>query len=634
MCGIVGYAGINSDKSLILNMIKNIKHRGPDSDGFSAFENLCIGSTRLSIVDIEGGQQPIHTEDGDLTIVFNGEIYNHLELAKQYEHKIGVMRTKCDTEIILALYRVFKEKCLDKFQGMFCFAILDRKNKSIFLARDRIGIKPLYYWNSGAKLIFGSEIKSILSTGVFEREVNKNKILDYLSMRYVPGSTSLFKDIHRLKPGCWMKWEKGVLSTESYWSHDKYNGKFDKKNYQEEFDYLFEESIKARTSEEVKYGAYLSGGLDSNSIVNVLSKNSNTQINTFTIGFGWKGDELGEAKESAQKYNTNHHEILFKATDFEKLPKIIWHSDQPMGDPIVIPAFLLAEEASKHVKVILTGDGADEILCGYLFHKAVFLADKYKRLIPNFVHEKILLPTIKNIPANFLNSMFNYPASLGESGKKRLINFLDESRDSNPENLFRFFISLFDENGKKTVLNNEYFNKETNFQFQTSFENTERPILDQLTNIQFKDWLPDNILTRQDKMSMAHGLEARVPFLDHRLVEFMKSVPDHLKLSLFQNKIILRNSNNQQQVNSYVKRKKTAFYFPMEKYFENNTFKELLNNTMSKKVINNRGIFNYNSIDDLLKKMKNKDFLAAKQVFSIMSLELWHQIFIDKKMFN
>jgi asparagine synthase (glutamine-hydrolysing) len=632
MCGITGFAGINPNPMMMSAMIDSIKHRGPDSDGYILHDDMGIGMTRLSIVDLQGGTQPINSDTGFLSIVFNGEIYNHNELAIEYKEQGGRLKTRSDTEVILSLYQNLGPKCLEKLRGMFCFAILDRRDNSIFIARDRVGIKPLYYWNEGSKLVFSSEIKSILASNQVRAEANSEALVKYLTLRYVPGPGSLFQGIQRLDPGHCMKWQAGKLIKQCYWKTQIRDKKsFSTQEFQEQFDYLFEQSVDLRKMGDVSYGAYLSSGLDSGAIVNALSTQVSKKLSTFTVGFGWEGDELKQARETAKILNTDHHEIIFKSEDFQNLPKIIWHSDEPLGDPIVLPTYMLASEASKRVKVVLSGEGADEILAGYLFHKAIYLAGKYQRNMPNSIHRFGIMPLIKHTPVGVLNAGFNYPGYLGKDGKKRLLSFLELTKTANIENLFQYFISLFDADEKKKILNKDYF---TNVEWENQIwetKHSEVNSLDRLLQIQYNDWLPDNILMRQDKMSMAHGLEVRVPFLDHNLIEFMETVPNRLKLNLFQNKVLLRNYIKKTKVSTITKRKKNAFYFPMEEYFKDDNFQNLLFSTLGEKAIKNRGLLNIEYVNTLLDEMANKNFLASKKIFALMSLELWFQVFIDKK---
>lgn len=631
MCGIVGMAGIMSSSSVMEAMIGRIKHRGPDDDGYCQQGDLAIGMTRLAIVDISGGAQPMHSEDGRFSIVFNGEIYNHKELAEAYLKRGGVLKTRSDTEVILALYQAVGAACLSQLRGMFAIAIIDRLEKSIFLARDRVGIKPLYIWQAGSALLFGSEIKSLLASGQFRAEANYSAIADYLSLRYVPGPGTLFRNIRKLAPGHWLRWRDGTAEEHCYWQPTiREKREACDEQFQEEFDALLEESVGLHRMGDVPHGAYLSGGLDSSCIVSALAKRE-TQIKTFTVGFGWQGDELAQARDTAKRLSCEHHEIICHPEDLALLPKIVWHSDEPLGDPIVVPTYRLAQEASRHVKVVLSGEGADEILAGYLFHRAVSLANKYRRLVPDLLHRAIVGPMVRQMPVFLLNAGFNYPGYLGASGKQRLHYFLTLARSDDPAKLLRYFISLFNDNDKDALFTDAWHDLMKQGQTGSWETDESGSVLDKTLHFQYADWLPDNILLRQDKMSMAHGLEARVPFLDHRLIEFMETVPDRLKLGLWHNKALLRKYAARHGLQKVSRRKKNTFYFPMEEYFASATFQALLNDTLSEAQVKKRGLFNYRAINSLIERMKQKDFLAAKQIFSLISLEFWFQIFIDKQ---
>ncbi len=630
MCGIVGFAGLRPDASLLHLMMRSIRHRGPDEDGYCLHEDLGIGMTRLSIVDIAGGTQPIHSEDGALSIVFNGEIYNYRELSQELQASGHVLRTRSDTEVILALYARYQEGCLEKLRGMFAFAVINRRDHSLFIARDRVGIKPLYYWTSGTKLVFGSEIKSLLQSNQFAVQADPTAIRDYLSLRYIPGPGSLFKGVSRLAPGHWMRWHNGTTQQGCYWQPQiREKAIFSDSEFQDRFDHLLEECVSMHRMGDVPHGAYLSGGLDSTAIVSALKRVGDTKIKTFTVGFGWQGDELAAARASAQQLGTEHHEIICSPDDFQYLPKIIWHSDEPLGDPIVLATERLAYAASQHVKIALTGEGADEILAGYLFHKAVNMAALYRRIVPHFVHASAM-PILSNIPVALLNRAFNYPGYLGNNGKQRLLTFLELARKKSPAQLLEFFITLFPAAEQSQLLSREFL-AQTGDHASARQALAQGSVLDQTIQLQYAHWLPDNILLRQDKMSMAHGLETRVPFLDHRLIEFMEIVPDRLKLNLRSNKILLRRYVEKQGLRTVARRKKNAFYFPLEEYASGQAFQDLLASTLGDQAVRARGMFNPDTVQRLINQMRQKDFLAAKQVFALMSLELWHQIFIDKR---
>src|SRR3989344_1953873 len=361
MCGIFGYRGFNLDSSAILLMIQSIYHRGPDDNGFLQDQDIVLGMTRLSIIDIVGGHQPIFSENKRYAIVFNGEIYNYRELQKHIRSQGKNVHTHSDTEVILSLYEIYGQECLSHLRGMFAFSIFDFQSRELFIARDRIGIKPLYYWKEGSKFAFASEIKALLKLPDIQRTLapHLSGVKRYLKFRYSPGPETMFSGIFKFPEAHWMKIDKnGHIKIERYWAPRSTMPPIVSlpealENYRETFD----ESIQLRLISEVPIGAYLSGGVDSTSIVESMVRQSLGVVKTFTVGFDWEKDELDQARATSKILGTDHHEIICTSRHLSQLPRIIEHCDEPLGDPIVVPTFLLAEEARKHVTVVLSGEG-------------------------------------------------------------------------------------------------------------------------------------------------------------------------------------------------------------------------------------------------------------------------------------
>lgn len=631
MCGITGYSGITANSSMIASMVGSIKHRGPDQQAYKIFGSTGIGITRLSIVDIENGNQPISTDDGRYHIVFNGEIYNHSLLAKNLESQGVNLKSRSDTEVVLYLYVKLGANCLKLLRGMFAFCIFDKQDQSLFIARDRIGVKPLYYWFHGKKFLFGSEVKAILKANQFTKKLNDEALFSYLTLRYVTGNSCLIDGVHKLPPGHWIKWNGSEIQLHQYWQPELELGNDEFTPYhQSKFNRLFDEAVELRTMGDVEFGAYLSGGLDSSAVVHSLTKSTSKKIDTFTIGFGWGNDEFDIARKTSKMLGTNHHEIQFSEDDFDDLEKIVWYADEPLGDPISLPTYVLAREARRDVKFVLTGEGADEILGGYFFHRALFYSQIYKKFISSFFHYNLVKPTVRSIPVKLLNLFFSYPGTLPTEGKTRLLNLLELSRSSNTSDLLKVTIELFSEIETRKMVNSEiypFYQKSYNNLWSNAKNISEW--FEAISTIQFTDWLPNNILLRQDKLSMACGLEARVPFLDHKLVEFVNQISVRDKIDVFSNKKLLRNYLKSNKLESIGRIKKKAFYFPMEKYLNSSKVKKLIDDNLSEKRLQYRGIFNYNEIKELCERGKRGDFLAAKQVFSILTLEIWCQQFLD-----
>lgn len=633
MCGICGYAGPVPDGGLLRRMTDAITHRGPDDEGLYLNGPVGLGMRRLSIIDVASGRQPIQNEDGSLTIVFNGEIYNYKALREDLIKKGHRFTTRSDTETILHLYEEHGPGCVHRLRGMFAFAIHDGNKKSLFIARDRLGVKPLYYWFNSGRLIFGSEIKSILESKDVKREPDLASVDAYLTLRYVPGPDTIFSGIRKLPAAHWLIWDGRDISIERYWTPEFHSGPYQPDGYyREKFGELFTESVKLRLMSEVPLGAYLSGGLDSSAITAAMSRMSERPVKTFSVGFDWHGDELPAAKAVAQRLGCDHHEIICGEKDFENLPKIIWNLDEPLGDAIIVPMFLLSRLAREHVTVVLSGEGADETLAGYLFHKVMVLARRYADFIPRAVRKGVIERSIRGMPAFLLNMAFDYPGTLGNRGRRKILDYLSLAGAGSPDEEYHFLISLFDAWDKKAL----YAPKMLPFLDRgirggAPDYDKNAPYLNRILSLQYDRWLPDDILMKQDKISMANSIEARVPFLDHVLVEFLLAAPPHLKLSGLKNKVLLREYLKKVLPGDISRRKKKAFYIPIEKYLENGPLKDITEVCLSEESVRRRGYLDWEYVRELRRSVRNGEFLFGKQVFSLVALELWHRIYIDKE---
>lgn len=636
MCGICGYAGFEPDKNMLQRMTDVIIHRGPDDAGMFLHDRIGLSMRRLSIIDVAKGRQPISNEDGKVTIVYNGEIYNYRSLRDDLIQKNHRFSTESDTETILHLYEEYGTECVKYLRGMFAFALYDARKEQLFLARDRLGIKPLYYWSQGDKLLFGSEIKSILECRDVNREPNMCSIDAYLTLRFVPGPETMFIGINKMPAGHWLLWKEGRTYIKCYWTPQIYSGPYKSDDYYHEyFAELFAESVRIRLMSEVPLGAYLSGGVDSSAIVATMSRITEQPVKTFTVGFDWKGDELPVARDIARKLGCEHYEIICNSKDFELLPKIIWNLDEPIGDAIIMPMYLLSRLAHEHVTVVLSGEGADETMAGYFFHKAMIWAKWYSKLLPRTAREKIIEPIVKHTPPFLLNLAFDYPGSLGNRGHQKLLDYLSLVGEKNLRSEYHFLLSLFDYRDKNEIYNKSLqpFLSYDRLSDKSNDFNMGLHFFDEVLLLQYAQWLPDNILMKQDKLSMAHSIETRVPFLDHHLVEFLLQVPQHLKLSGAMNKIILRNHLEKLLLVGISQRKKKAFYIPIEKYFSEDPLRGMINDCLSERSVKRRGYFKWEAVSKLRKSIgdANKGFLFSKQVFSLIALELWHKIYIDKE---
>jgi asparagine synthase (glutamine-hydrolysing) len=635
MCGITGYVGFEED-GLLEAMMSAVAHRGPDDQGSFHGPNVALGHKRLSIIDVSGGHQPLENEDGSLLLVANGEIYDFQVVRAELEAKGHRFRTRSDSEVLLHLYEEHGPDCVERLNGMFAFAIWDRTNERLFIARDRLGIKPLYYIAKDGKFLFASELKSLLQWRGFEPTVDPRGVHQYLALRYVPGPGGMFREISKLPAGHTATIEKGRVQLRQYWKPELHGGPFDgtDEDYVEAFGAAFETSIRRRLVSEVPVGAYLSGGLDSSLIVAAIARQVTHPVRTFTVGFDYQHDELAVAAETARALGCRHTEIACRVSDVELLPKVVWHLDEPVGDPIVIPMYQLAREAKKEVTVILTGEGADEIFGGYLFHKALLTGHALARAVPGFVRRGLLARALAATPSSIINLAFHYPAALGRRGKQKVVDFLGLLDPEQLPDAYLHLISLFDERDTSALYTPD---------FRASLaggvphpagwlgQDPKAPFLNRIIDLQFAHWLSDDILTKQDKMSMASAIEGRVPFLDHELVELGLRFPPRMKIRGKSTKHVVRRYAQRLLPPSITGARKMPFYNPIEKYASEPAFRELLDGTLSDRRVRDRGLFRPETVARLRDSVAGGEFIHVKQVFSLVALELWFQTFVDRR---
>ncbi len=613
MCGICGFNW--TDKDLLKSMTEIIRHRGPDGGGLYVDGKFSLGQRRLSIIDLSNaGNMPMYNEDRSMLVVFNGEIYNFKELREVLEKKGHRFSSDSDTEVIIHGYEQWGEEVVGKLNGMFVFCIYDLTNGKLFLARDRLGIKPLYYYWNEDKFIFASEIKAILLASI-DRQVNINAARNYLQLRYVPGEETLFLGIKKLLPGHLLVFDKGV-NIRRFWDVPvplirKTNSKEVKKKV---FDLLVD-SVRRRLVADVPVGVYLSGGIDSAAITALAAglKGDEEKVKTFSVGFGSEFDELEKAKKVSEHFDTEHHEILVGDRISQMLPKLIWQLDMPHGDPVIIPQFKLSELASQKVKVVLSGEGADEIFAGYVQYKTFLQAQKFK-------YVPFGSSLMNRFSVKTLDKFFDYPSSMGRKGKEKVNDFL-ENLDEN-EKAYWDLISIMGREDRK-MLFTEQLDRPFN---PPKFDLVREPLLNQLLYYDIKKWLPNYVLFINDRMTMANSIEGRVPFLDHRLVEYSTSLPMKYKLNGGVTKSILRQT--MKGILPDTKVKKHAFLMPLDKWYKDE-LKDLSEMLFTPASVRKRGYFNYYYLKKIWENYDQSKLLYGKQLFTLLNFELWHKMFID-----
>lgn len=631
MCGIFGFVGFE-EQGLLERMACSLVHRGPDGEGFYTAGKFSMGMRRLSIIDLEGGWQPIYNEERTVAVCYNGEIYNYIELVAELTDLGHVFRTHSDTEVIVHAYEQWGQDCVTRFNGMFAFAVHDCRTGEAFFARDRCGQKPFYFYNRDGRFVFASEIKAILESAHVPRAVNLGAIDAYLGLRYVPEPQTMFADIHTLPAAHTLTLTPdGSVKVRRYWDVQLGGGDsgVSDAEYLERVETQLRESVRLTMRSDVPVGGYLSGGVDSSLLV-ALMCDHNDRVNTYSIGFNSPIDETRDAAETARLLGTTHHEIQCAPEDFGLLPKVIYHMDRPVGDALIIAFYKLAEATARDHKVVISGEGADEIFAGYSFHNVIQIAEWYQRAVPGFLHRGVAMPALRNLPVDFLNKFFVFPASLGREGKARLVDFLGHYGE---RNLFENYVSL------KTLWSREAradiysdaFKKQATDSWIPAVRDHSGPFLDRLLKLQWDEWLQDWCIIRQDKNTMAHSLEVRLPFLDHHLIDLAFKIPGRLKNNGRRDKIIERMLAKKLLPPAVVNRRKIPFFLPMEFFFEHPQIRELIASTLNEAQVRKRGIFDPAKVAQLLKRMENREFVTLKQVMSLVILELWFQVFIDRQ---
>jgi asparagine synthase (glutamine-hydrolysing) len=629
MCGIFGFAGFE-DPRLLERMSKVLAHRGPDGEGYLRCGPVSMGMRRLSIIDLAGGDQPIYNEDRTIAVCYNGEIYNYVELMDELQERGHRFSTRCDTEVLVHGYEEYGIGILERLNGMFAFALYDLRRGELVLARDRAGQKPLYYYHQDGRFLFASEIKAILEADQVERRCNVPALDSYLALRYVPQPETLFDGISVLPAAHYLRLKNGQATMHRYWQLGLSAGGYGKdSDYAEEFEHLFIDSVRLAMRSDVPVAAYLSGGVDSSMVVAVMRRFTD-QLKTFSLGFGSAIDETGQAEELARRLGCEHQTVRCGPEELARLPRVLWHLERPIGDALILAYFRLAEAASQHGKVVLSGEGADELFGGYSFHKIIQWTEVYHRWVPKAVNRGVAVPLLAAAPVDLLDRFFVYPAHLGTRGKAKTVEYLRQYAARSLNQNYVALRALFDRSERQALYGGS-LKELASDAWQGGPEPPAGPFLDRLLSLQFDDWLQDNLLLRQDKNTMAHSLELRAPFLDHRLIELAFRMPPHLKIRGLVDKYVERELARKLLPPENVRRSKNPFYFPLEDFRTRPELQELIQMTLDPERVRRRGYFDPSAVSRLVGLMETGEFLYLKQVLSLVILELWHMVFIDNQ---
>ncbi len=634
MCGIYGFAGFQ-EEGLLARMDRLLVHRGPDGSGQYQGEDLAMGMRRLAIIDLQTGDQPMQSRDGQWVICYNGEIYNYLELRAELEQRGHVFRTRSDTEVLVEAFAEWGIRCLDRLNGMFAFAIHHLQSGELYLARDRCGQKPLYWWREPGKapFAFASEVKALLGSRRIPARLDQAALDPYLTLRYVPEPRTMFAGIQTLPAAHWLRRSPdGAVHIERYWDVTLTEpgaapARRDA-DWLAELATLFDDAVRLTLRSDVPVAAYLSAGVDSSLIVAQMRRHLD-RVHTFSIGFGSAIDETPAAARTAALLGTVHHEVQCRAEDFSLLPRVVWHMDRPVGDALILAFYKLAQAAGRDFKVVLGGEGADEMFAGYGFHKVLPLVEGLNRALPAGALP-LLAGLIRRAPLGLLDRFSMFPAALGREGRARVADFLAAyGRRDLPANLYALR-SLWDLGAREAayVPSLRHLASED---WHPRLRDGGGLFLDRLLKTQYEEWLQDWAIIRQDKNTMAHGLEIRLPFLDHRLIELAFRMPPRLKARLWRDKIIERRLAARLLPAEVAGRGKIPFYLPMDVYFRHPLLREMVADCLAPRQVAARGLFRPEAVEGLRGRMEGGEFLLLKQAMSLVILELWQRCFIDGK---
>ncbi len=624
MCGICGafsFSGAPVDRALIEAMTRAIRHRGPDGSGSYLSGPVGLGHRRLSIIDLAGGAQPISNEDETIQIVFNGEIYNFIELRAELLAKGHVFKTESDTEVIVHAYEQWGEACVTRFNGIFAFALWDENHRRLFLARDHLGVKPLYYVKLGDSLFFASEIKALLQAPGCPREVDLKALGELFALRYVPSPDTLFQGIKKLTPAHSMTVDSRGVKIERFWKWTpEVLTRFKEAELVEAYQELLEDAVRLQMRSDVPVGLFLSAGIDSGALLAMMSQHSHRPIHTFTIGFeqGEESNETDDARRMAQRFGADHSEMIVGPQDYQNYyERYMWDLEEPVGNETAAAFYFVSLIASRKVKVALTGQGADEPWAGYDRYIGIKLSEIYRRL-PHALTRHVILPMVQRFST--------------DERLRRGVVALDE-----PDVLTRLVkIYSFYDSTMKAKLFQPWVRQQVSPDGQDARDALRRlqsdvqdlDAVSQMVYIDTRANLPDDLLMVGDKTSMANSIEARVPYLDYRLVEFIEALPAHLKLHRLQGKYLHKKALEKWLPGTIIRQKKKGFANPVRQWLRD-SMKSYVNDCLLSEDSAVRRYFDQSYIEQLVADHEAGRQNYLRHIYLLISFELWHQKFIS-----
>jgi asparagine synthase (glutamine-hydrolysing) len=611
MCSINGLFNFDPSRRVAADDVHAMRlvarHRGPDDHGIFLSANIGLGFNRLSVIDLAGGHQPMANEDETVWIVFNGEIYNFASLREELRRRGHRFRTHSDTETIVHAWEEFGEKCVDRLRGMFAFAIWDSRQKLLFIARDRLGIKPLFYFHDREQFAFASEMKSLLALPQIPKEVDPAAVMEFLRHRYVIAPNTILKGIKKLEPGHTISVSTSGVSIRRYWDVPlEEPRRITERQALEEAASLVEESVRLHLVSDVPLGVFLSGGIDSSAILGLMHKLGVGGIKTFSIGYDSPESELNYARIVADHFHTDHHELRLTPAAFQDiLPKIVWHMDEPVGDPASVPLYYLAQCARQKVTVALSGEGADELFGGYPIYARMLQFERWNR-IPGVA-----------LAGKFLARL------AGDTKLRKYAQMLGQPLEHRYGGVGMLFSQL---QAEQLILESPASSLEG---VASAYHRCESAhALSRMSYVDLKTWLPDDLLVKADRMSMAHSLELRVPFLDHILVEFAARLPDSLKVRRAVTKYLLKKWAEPLLPRQIIHRTKKGFSIPTKAWFRDDLTGFARETLLAGNGVS-RSFFAQTALENLLAMHQRED--RSEQIYSLLVFDRWYREHIESQ---
>jgi asparagine synthase (glutamine-hydrolysing) len=625
MCGIAGFVERQNEAArgraaeVLDRMCRVISHRGPDDQGTRVQGPVALGMRRLSIIDLAGGNQPISGCDPSVMVVFNGEIYNYREVQKELEGRGHRFHTHSDTEAIVHAYEEYGAGCVEHLRGMFAFALWDERRRELFIARDRAGKKPLYYTlTQTGTLVFGSELKSLLEHPEVERELDPEALDAYLTFGYVPDPLSIFRGIRKLPPGHHLTYKDGQVQVTEYWDFpfEPEPAPRSEEDYLEELRALLDEAVRVRLVADVPLGAFLSGGVDSSAVVGFMARHTGRPVKTFSIGFHEDSySELKYARIAAKHFGTDHHEFIVTPDICHIVDELAWHFDEPFADSSAIPTYMVSKLAREHVKVVLSGDGGDELFAGYTRYGIDRQRSAFAHL-PSFLRRGVMRPLSRSLPHGAWGRNFLYNVALDP-----IARYVDS-------------ISVFSELNKPSLYTEDFRRRLQGLELagaryrSLAAKVSTGKALDRVLYLDSKTYLPGDILTKVDRMSMAVSLEARVPLLDHHLIEFVARMPDTMKMRGLQTKYLFRRAVRDMVPAEILERPKQGFGVPLQQWI-NDQLRGRIHETLREQRTRERGLIEDVYVRRLLDEHERNRRDHSGQLWALFMLEQWQRIFVD-----